>query len=113
MASTKVLGEDPKQIASLLRAYHKAQNWINDNPEDAAKIVIEKKYVNVDDLGLAVELIKNYNYPTYADRAAGTTNIYEDVVYFSQKLIDLEFLKATDAEAVARKLYTKVETNDF
>jgi NitT/TauT family transport system substrate-binding protein len=113
MASTKILKEDPEQIASLLRAYHKAQNWIHDNPEGAAKIVTEKKYVNIDDIDLAVALIKNYDYPTYADRAAGTTNIYEDVEYFSQKLIDLGFLKATNAKEVAQKIYAEVKTNDF
>ncbi|MDR0838442.1 MAG: ABC transporter substrate-binding protein [Oscillospiraceae bacterium] len=114
MASEKVLREDPEQIASLLRAYHSAQNWINDNPEAAAKLVIDKKYINVDDVDLAVKLIKNYDYPTYADRAAGTANVYEDVVYFSQKLIDLGYLtSSTDAEEIAGKLYADVATNDY
>jgi NitT/TauT family transport system substrate-binding protein len=114
MASEKILNEDPEQIASLLRAYHKAQNFINDNPEEAAKIVIEKKYINVDDVDLAVSLIKNYDYPTYADRANGTTNIYEDVLYFSQKLIDLGYLTSTsDAAEIAAKLYVEVPTNDY
>jgi NitT/TauT family transport system substrate-binding protein len=113
MASTKILNENPEEIAALLRAFHKAQNWINDNPEAAAKLVIEKQYINVDDLDLAVSLIKNYNYPTYKDRADGTTNVYEDVLYFSQKLIDLGFLKAPDAKIVADKIYKEVATNDY
>ncbi|GHV38438.1 ABC transporter substrate-binding protein [Synergistales bacterium] len=114
MASEKILKEDPEQIASLLRAYHKAQNFINENPEKAAHIVIDKKYINVDDVELAVSLIKNYDYPTYKDRKDGTTNVYEDVEYFSQKLIDLGYLTSSkDAKAIAAKLYTEVKTNDY
>ncbi|MDR0857438.1 MAG: ABC transporter substrate-binding protein [Oscillospiraceae bacterium] len=114
MASEKILNEDPEQIASLLRAYHSAQNWINENPEAAAQLVIDKKYINVDDVALAVKLIKNYNYPTYADRAAGTAGVYEDVVYFSEKLIELGYLtSSTDPKVIADKLYAEVATNDY
>ncbi|GHV55925.1 hypothetical protein FACS1894216_19250 [Synergistales bacterium] len=114
MASEKVLKSDPKQIPALLRAYHKAQDFIYKNPEKAAKIVIDKKYINVDDVALAVKLIKNYDYPTYDDRRKGTTNVYEDVVYFSQKLIDLGYLKSSkDAKVIAGKIYQEVKTNDY
>ena len=113
MASTKILEEKPEEIAALLRAYHKAQNWIHENPADAVKLVVEKQYVNINDIDLAVGLINNYNYPTYEDRKNGATNVYEDVYYFSQKLIDLGFLKSSDAKSVADKIYREVKTNDF
>ncbi|MDR1832402.1 MAG: ABC transporter substrate-binding protein [Fusobacteriaceae bacterium] len=112
-ASDKVLEEEPEKIASLLRAYHKAQDWIAKNPEAAAKIVIDKKYVSTGNYELATTLLKSYQYPTYEDRKAGKTTLEQDLDYFVTILSKIGFLKTQDPGGFAKKIYRKVDTRDY
>jgi len=108
-----VLDEEPEKIASLLRAYHKAQDWIAKNPEAAAKIVIDKKYVSTGNYELATTLLKSYQYPTYEDRKAGKTTLEQDLDYFVTILSKIGFLKTQDPGGFAKKIYRKVDTKDY
>ncbi|MDR2132771.1 MAG: ABC transporter substrate-binding protein, partial [Clostridiales Family XIII bacterium] len=63
-ASNKLIKENPEQIASLLRAYRKAQEWISENPKEAVDIISDKKYSDIEDKALAEELVKSYAYPS-------------------------------------------------
>lgn len=101
-ASNKVLDEDPELIAALLRAYHKAQNWIAENPAETAKIVTEKKYVSIEDLDLATDLLAAYNYPTEEFYAEGKQPIKDDVTYFAEQLYELGYLTTEPDEFVAK-----------
>ncbi|MDR0380812.1 MAG: ABC transporter substrate-binding protein [Oscillospiraceae bacterium] len=112
-ASDKVLDEEPEKIASLLRAYHKAQDWIAKNPYEAAKIVIDKKYVSTGDYELASELLQSYRYPTYEDRKEGKPTLENDIRYFITELAKIDFLQTDDPEAFAKRIYRPVETNDY
>lgn len=107
-ASDKILAENPEEIAALLRAYQKAQDWIAKNPEEAVQIIIDGKYSSIEDEELAVELIKSYCYPTYEDREADTHNVKEEVQYFAQALYDIGYL-STDPAEFANLAYAEVD----
>ncbi len=107
-ASTKVIEENPELIAAELRAYHKAQNWIYENPEEAVELVTEKQYVSIEDHGVAVDLIRSYGYPSTDDYESGAVNVKADVEYFAQALYDIGYLTMDPAE-FAEKAYTYVD----
>ena len=105
-ASRKVYEDNPEEIAALLRAYRKAQDFINKNPEQAVDIIIKGKYSQIEDRELAVELITSYNYPSYEQRANNEFNVKDDVRYFAQQLYDIGYLK-TDADTYTSKYFVK------
>ena len=108
-ASEKVLKKDPPKVAALLRAYHKAQDWIHNHPEEAVTIISEKKYSDITDKKLAVELIKSYQYPSAQEQNANTTNVKANVLYFVKALSKIGYLKTTDPEKFAKQIYYKVQ----
>ena len=108
-ASSKVLDEEPEKVAALLRAYHKAQNWIAENPKEAVDIISGKKYSAIDDKELAEELVKSYAYPSAQEHASGTTHVEEDVRYFVNELKNIGYLKTGNADAFAAEIYQKVD----
>ncbi len=109
-ASNKVLESDPGKVAALLRAYHKAQDWISKNPEEAVDLIIEGKYSQISDKELAVQLIKSYEYPSAESRAAGEHSIQGDVEYFSNALNEIGYLKTPSSE-FTEKNYYKLDVN--
>ena len=109
-ASRKVYEDNPEEIAALLRAYRKAQDFINKNPEQAVDIIIKGKYSQIEDRELAVELITSYNYPSYEQRANNEFNVKDDVRYFAQQLYDIGYLK-TDADTYTSKYFVEVNVD--
>lgn len=107
-ASTKLIEEQPELIAAELRAYHKAQNWIYENPEEAVELVTGAGYVSIEDHDLAVELIKSYGYPSTEDYENHNVDVKADVEYFAQALYDIGFLKTEPSEYV-EKAYTEID----
>lgn len=91
-ASTAWLEEDEQRAADLLAAYHKAQDWIANNAEEAARIISEKQYSSIEDQDLAVQLLTSYEYPTLEQRASGEHSVLDDVRYFSQQLVSIGYL---------------------
>lgn len=112
-ASDKVLDEEPEKIAALLRAYHKAQDWIAKNPGEAARIVIDKRYVSTGDYDLASALLTSYGYPTYEDRREGKSALERDINYFITELAKIGFLQTDDPATFAKRIYRPVETKDY
>ena len=108
-ASTKVLNEKPDEIAALLRAYRKAQEWIYENPEKSVDIIVEKKYASIEDKELAVKLVKSYGYPS-ADKHNDNwdSRVESDVKYFEDGLSKIGYLKS-DPDDFAKKIYQKVD----
>lgn len=99
-ASKKQIDKNSERVAAIARAYKKATEWIKANPEETAKIEIEKKYVATKDLKLLTELIKSYDYE-YT-----TNNAYDDIKYFVEQFNKTGFLKAnTDPKAFADQVY--------
>lgn len=107
-ASNKVLEKEPEKISALLRALHKAQNWISENPEEAVDIIIKGKYSQIEDKELAVELIKTYAYPSTADRENKTQDLESDVKYFVSALHDIGYLES-EPEQFAKDIYAEVD----
>ncbi len=111
-ASEKVLEEDPEEVAALLRACRKAQDWISKNPEEAVDIIINGKYAQIEDKDLAVELIESYEFPTTEDREAGKQDVEADVKYFAEQLYDIGYLKSDPAE-FADDIYEDVDVDEI
>ena len=107
-ASEKVLSEDPEKVAALLRAFHKAQNWISENPEETVQIIIEGKYSAIEDAALAAELVAHYEYPSAHDHAINKQNVRSDVLYFAQQLHEIGYL-TTNPEEFTNKAYQEVD----
>ena len=110
-ASTKVLKEKPDEIAALLRAYRKAQDYINQNPDEAVQTIIDGKYSQISDKDLAISLIQSYDYPSYAERATGKFDVKSDVTYFAKKLNEIKYLK-TDGDKFTEQYYAQVDTKE-
>ena len=109
--ASKVLYEkNPEEVAALLRAYRKAQDFINKNPEQAVDIIIKGKYSQIEDRDLAIYLITSYNYPSFEQRQAGAFNVKDDVHYFAQQLYDIGYLK-TDADTYTSKYFADVNVD--
>ena len=110
-ASTKVLKEKPDEIAALLRAYRKAQDYINQNPDEAVQTIIDGKYSQISDKDLAISLIQSYDYPSYEERATGKFDVKSDVTYFAKKLNEIKYLK-TDGDKFTEQYYAQVDTKE-
>lgn len=102
-ASKKQIDENPERVAAIARAYKKATEWIKANPEETAKIEIEKKYVATDDINLLTELIKSYDYQ-YT-----TSEAYNDIIYFVEQFSKTGFLKKdTEPKGFADQVYIDI-----
>lgn len=110
-ASSKLLKEKPDEIAALLRAYQKAQDWISKNPQETVEIIVSGKYSQIEDKDLAVKLIQSYEYPSFADRSSNKQNVESDVKYFAQALYDIGYLKS-EPTAFAKEIFAKVEVDN-
>ncbi len=106
-ASDKVLKEDPKKVAALLRAYHKAQDWIYNHAEAAVTIISEKKYSDITDKELAVELVKSYQYPSVKEQNPAT--VQANVLYFVKELAKIGYLKTKNPDQFAKEIYYKIQ----
>lgn len=107
-ASDKVLNSNPGEVAAILRAYHKAQAWIHDNPAAAVDIISAKKYSSISDKALATQLLESYNYPSAADQLTDA-HVQQDVQYFVGQLNKVGVLKESNPDAFAGKIYQKVD----
>ncbi|SDA22705.1 NitT/TauT family transport system substrate-binding protein [Ruminococcus sp. YE71] len=110
-ASNKLIKEDPQQIADLLKAYRKAQEWIYENPEEAVDIITEKKHSAIEDKELAVQLIKSYGYPSASEHGSEwDAKVQENVQYFVNGLSQIGYLQS-DPKDFAKELYYKVDVS--
>ncbi|MDR0768409.1 MAG: ABC transporter substrate-binding protein [Dysgonamonadaceae bacterium] len=107
-ASGKQLKENPEQIKAILRAFQKASEWIAENPEETAKIVIEKDYVANTDTALITQLLISYKYHSKHDHT-NRQQAHNDALYFSQELKKTGFLPASiDPEKFVEDFYFDV-----
>ncbi len=112
-ASEKVLNDNPEEVAALLRAYRKAQEWIYENPEGAVKKIISGNYASIEDEELAVELIKSYGYPSAAQHGEQwDETVEENVRYFVNGLSEIGYLES-DPEQFAADIYQKVDVGAY
>ena len=107
-ASKYLVDNKPEEIEALLRAYRKAQDFINKNPEEAVDIIIEGGYSQIEDRELAIELITSYNYPSYEQLENGDFDVKDDVHYFAEQLYNIGYLQ-TDADTYTSTYYVDFE----
>ncbi|MDR1339684.1 MAG: ABC transporter substrate-binding protein [Prevotellaceae bacterium] len=111
-ASGQYVKEKPELIRAILRAYRRASEWIAANPEETAKIVVEKDYVASSDTALITQLIVNYRYHSrhgHAEKAQAR----DDALYFSRELKKTGFLPADlDPEKFVEHFYFDVFGDD-
>lgn len=107
-ASSVLVEQNPEEIAALLRAYRRAQDFIHNNPEEAVDIIINGNYSQIEDRDLAIDLITSYNYPSFEQRENNEFNIQDDVHYFAQQLYDIGYLN-TDPDTYTSTYYVDLE----
>lgn len=59
--TSKLAEENPKAAAAFTRAVQKASQWVQENPDETAKIITEKEYVS-GDADFCAQILKTYNY---------------------------------------------------
>jgi NitT/TauT family transport system substrate-binding protein len=93
-------------MSAILRALNNARDFIAQHPQEAAKIITEKKYSTITDQKLAVQLFKDYDYAVQPDEGKLIKN---DVGYFSAGLKKIGFLKTNDPAAFSTKIYKHID----
>ena len=61
VASASAARNHPEELAKLTRAIQKASQFVQENPEETARLIAEKKYVPGDP-AVNAELLRGYNY---------------------------------------------------
>ena len=109
-ASDKVLEENPEEIAAIVRALRKAEQFINENSEESVSIIAEGEYSEINDAELATELLTAYEYPTTEELEAGERNVKDTVEYFAEQLYAVGYL-TTDVDTLMENLYAEVDVH--
>lgn len=104
--SNKVIADNPQKMSAILRALNNARDFIAQHPQEAAKIITEKKYSTITDQKLAVQLFKDYDYAVQPNE---DQRIQSDVSYFSKGLKKIGFLKTNDPAAFSTKIYKHID----
>ena len=95
----KLATEHPEIAAAFTRAVLKAAVWVNENPEEAARIQIDKKYV-AGDAEFNANVLKSYNY------IPSVQGGYDAISLSVSQLTDIGLLKeGTDAKTFADNAY--------
>ncbi|MDR0676270.1 MAG: ABC transporter substrate-binding protein [Elusimicrobiota bacterium] len=106
IASGKVLRKNPKLIKALDKAYQKAEDWISHNSAEAAKIIIDKKYIAADDPELVRALLETYEFGSHHRNNTKKLTVKEEVIFFTEKLKALEYLpKNLDTKKFVDNVY--------
>lgn len=97
--SNKLAEEHPDIAAAFTRAVLKASVYVNEHPEEAAKIQLDKKYVT-GDLEFNTSLLKSYNY------IPSVQGGYDAIKLSVEQLAQIGILKAgTDAQQFTDNVY--------
>lgn len=90
------------RMSSLLK-------YINNNREEALKIIVDGGYSEVEDVELAAQLLDDYDY----DCCDGSLNddVSEDVKYFAEKLHEIGYLES-DPDEFAANLYQPISQDN-
>lgn len=67
--SGKLAKENPQIVQAITDAFAEADKWVQENPEAAGKMSIEKKYVSNSDELKNIELLKDYKFVADKEKA--------------------------------------------
>ncbi|MDR2708935.1 MAG: ABC transporter substrate-binding protein [Elusimicrobiota bacterium] len=113
-ASGKVVKNNPDKVAAILRAYDKATKWIGEHPDEAAQILVSKKYVPTDNVKLVATLLKSYHYNNLhgshnAQSQEKTQQAKNDAIFFAKEMIKTGYLPTTlDAAKFIDGIYVDI-----
>jgi NitT/TauT family transport system substrate-binding protein len=65
---SELLAQYPKTAAKFLRAIQKASKWVQENPDETARIITEKQYV-AGEVAVNAQVLKTYNYRASVSQA--------------------------------------------
>lgn len=100
--SAKVVQEDPEKAAAITRAFLKASEWVTENPEEAAKISIDNKYVG-GDVELNTKLLASYGWEPSISQAK------ENIRYYITELKTQGILESgTSEEDLFNRVFAEV-----
>ena len=100
VASGKVASAHPETLAKMTRAIQKACKWVQENPEETARLMIEKKFLADGDPVMNAQALSSYSWDASVS-AAKTT--------LSRNLTDLQKLglvpSSVNVEALTNNTY--------
>jgi NitT/TauT family transport system substrate-binding protein len=65
---SQTVAEHPGEVAKFLRALQKASKWVQENPDEAARIITEKKYI-AGEVATNARVLKTFNYRASVSQA--------------------------------------------
>ena len=88
-----------KDLAQVNRAAQKASQWVQENPDETAKIIVDKQYVS-GDVDFCAQILKTYNYKPSVQGG------YDALKLNAEELSKIGVLKeGTDAQKFADNAY--------
>lgn len=97
--STQLAEKNPEVAAAFTRAVLKASVWVNEHPEEAAQLQLDKNYVT-GELDFNTAILKSYSY------LPSVRGGYEAIELSVQQLTDIGLLKAgTDAKQFTKNSF--------
>ena len=97
--TSKLAAENPAAAAAFTRAVQKASQWVQENPDETAKIIVDKQYVS-GDVDFCAQILKTYNYKPSVQGG------YDALKQNAQELTEIGILKeGTDATKFADNAY--------
>ena len=65
---SRTVADHPEAVAKFLRALQKASKWVQENPDETARIITEKKYI-AGEVAVNAKVLKTYNYKASVSQA--------------------------------------------
>lgn len=97
--TSKLASENPAAAAAFTRAVQKASQWVQENPDETAKIIVDKQYIS-GDVDFCAQILKTYNYKPSVQGG------YDALKQNAQELTEIGILKeGTDATKFADNAY--------
>jgi len=107
-ASGRLIKENPRDVAKVLRAVQRAVKWTGENPREAAELLIKNKKLATDDVQLVTGLLESYNYTAYYG-AESIKKAKEDAVYFAKEMTGAGYLpNDLDAQSFVDSIFADV-----
>lgn len=98
----KLAKDDPETVRKITLSFAQAGQWVEENPAEAARITIEKKYSS-GDIDTVTQLLTDYTFKS--DPAAAE----KSMEFYFKALKDQEiFDSTTDPEALLKSVFIKI-----
>ena len=105
---SEFVDEHPDLVQKVCKAINMSCEFIQENPEEAAKLQVDNNYVSSDDLELNAELLKSYNYTCSVDKGK------ESFATCAQSLQDLGIISLKQSiEEFTDQYYRAVDGVDY